>query len=65
MSKANKIKKPFHSYYSVIAKACNCSHTYVRMVLNDELGEYSKRDNDLVRSIRDKAKEINEIFNSK
>ncbi|NVO08480.1 MAG: hypothetical protein HXX16_00830 [Bacteroidales bacterium] len=58
-----KSKVPFYGYYQAIAKTCNCSSQYVSMVLNNNLGKYSKRDNDLIKQIRETAEKINTVFN--
>ncbi len=59
-----KSKVPFYGYYQAIAKTCNCSSQYVSMVLNNNLGKYSKRNNVLIRQIHETAERINTLFNN-
>lgn len=64
MLKANKkVKVPFSGYYQAIAKVCDCSSQYVKMVLNDNLGRYPDRNSELVTKIREKAKELDGFLN--
>jgi len=66
MAKANKNQKPpFYGYYQAIGGMCGCSAQYASKVLNDRLGKYSERDNELVQKIRAKAEEMNSILNPK
>lgn len=58
----NSSKVPFYGYYKAIAKACDCSDTYVKRVLNDDLGKYAGRENELTQKIRAKAAELNNVF---
>jgi len=56
-------KKQIYGYYALIAKACGCTRSYVRQVLNSDMGEYkgikyTHRNTKLVNQIRAKAKEL-------
>lgn len=62
MTKVDKIEKPFSSYYSLIAKKCECSPSYVRKVLENKLGKYNNRNNELTRRIRAIHEEFYAMF---
>lgn len=62
MTKVDKIEKPFPSYYSLIAKKCECSPSYVRKVLEKKLGKYNKRNNELTKRIRTTHEELYAMF---
>jgi|GEM_PF-3957348 len=64
MTKVVKREKPFHSYYSVLAKKCKCSHSYVDKVLNNKLGKYEKRETDLTRKIKETHDKLYSILSS-
>lgn len=49
--------------YNLIAKKVGCSRKYVGMVLENKLGNYSKRDTDLVNQIRKVAAKIERLLN--
>jgi hypothetical protein len=75
MSKIKPIKisehnKQIHGYYALIAKACGCTRSYVRQVLNSNMGtyhgkKYTDRNTKLVNQIRAKAKELEMFLESK
>ena len=62
--KSNENEKSLYKgYYPLIAKACGCSTTYVRMVINNNMGNYKgkvyrNRNNELTKKILAKKEEL-------
>lgn len=60
----DRVEKPHHFFYGIVARACGCSSKYVKLVLEGgPIGfykgkTYQDRDTELVRRIRAKAEEI-------